>query len=115
MRPALLISLPLLAACASAAQWNSTCTQINTVVCSHQLDCQLISDHADCVKEMEEQWFCDPEASLDELRLCKTSAPEAGCGQTMPEQCYEVLCDEISGCIETSVNTDSNPEGTPDP
>ncbi|MEQ1507947.1 MAG: hypothetical protein ABMB14_37310 [Myxococcota bacterium] len=98
----ILAAAPILVTCSAAARSEAACNRIFTTICSHQFECGLTDDVLGCEADLRAEWYCDPAADLALLKACRTFARDAACEVPIPTECYDVLCDEYTGCIETA-------------
>jgi hypothetical protein len=90
----------LFAACGPDAKFKSACQKIKINICNHQVECGIEPDNALCQRQFDEDYICDPEATIDELKVCSDAALTLECPRATPFVCFDVLCDASSGCSE---------------
>lgn len=95
----------LLAGCGPTAKFDAKCERIVVELCTHQVECDQVVSFQDCVVELQEEVYCDPERSLDELDVCLADIGTAECNIGYPASCFQVVCDQTTGCGTTGEHT----------
>lgn len=104
MKRILMVGL-VFAACGPEAKFNSACDKIGSRVCGHQVECDIEQELVLCLREWEEDYICDPDATLEELEVCADAALTLECERSVPFVCFDILCDAERGCDEPVVPT----------
>jgi hypothetical protein len=92
-------------ACSGDDKSERLCRQISATVCDHQLECDIVTDVFACEQEFEDRYQCDPEATDEQLQTCIDAAKVLECPAAVPFLCFEVLCEEVVGCVDTPTST----------
>jgi len=101
----------VLSACGDDAKFKSACQRIKINICSHQVECGIEQESSLCQRQFDEDYICDPDATLEELKVCSDAALTLECPRATPFVCFEVLCDASSGCTEPVVPTGTGETG----